>query len=77
MQRAALILALLFLCGCSGLSTTPVQTVSTVPVETVAIIATAESTSPPDPVMTLLDSLSVEEKADQLFPLQRGNPTTS
>lgn len=67
MQRAALILALLFLCGCSGLPTAPVQTVSTVPAETVAIIATAESTSPPDPVMTLLDSLSVEEKVGQLF----------
>lgn len=66
----AILLLMLLLCGCGHAEAIPTQT-TTLPPETTQATTEAATLPPeteaPDPLITLLDSMSTEEKVGQLF----------
>jgi len=62
-----LLILLLLLSGCGASRTEVIETLPTLPPETAPRTEPTETTLPPDPLLSLLNVLSVEEKVGQLF----------
>ena len=80
MKRFSILLLLLFLTGCAA---SPAETEPTFPTPTTEVPQTVPTestvpatTTPPDPIQELLDSMTIEERVGQLF-LARCNAETA